>query len=94
MPAVAYKKGDFMTIENINAQSLLGKKDEIGLLINVRNIEVLCVSESWFLPDLPDAYVYIPACKVIRCDSGRGGGVCICAKNVLSVYIINLNVHN
>ncbi len=81
-----------MTIEHINAQSLLGNMDEIRLLINVRNIDVLCVSESWLLPDLPDTYVNIPGYKIFRCDSGRGGGVCIYVKNVLSVNIINLNV--
>ena len=66
--------------------------DEIILLTKDRNIDVLCVSESWLLPDIPDAYVNIPGYKIFRCDSGRGGGVCIYAKNVLSTNIINLYV--
>ena len=92
MPAVANKIGDFLTIEYINAQSLLGSMDEIMLLTKNRNVDVLCVSESWLLPDLLDAYVNIPGYESFRCDSGRGGGVCIYIKNVLSAKSINLSV--
>lgn len=81
-----------MTVEHINAQSLLGNIDEIRLLITARNIDVLCVSESWLLPDIPDAYVNIPGYKIFRCDSGRGGGVCKYVKNVLTVNFMNLNL--
>lgn len=46
-----------MTVEHISAQSLLGNVDEIRLLIVVRIIDVVCVSESRLLPDITDAYV-------------------------------------
>ena len=62
------------------------------LLTKDRNVDVLCVSEAWLLPDLLDAYVNIPGYEIFRCDSGRGGGVCIYIKNVLSAKSININV--
>ena len=79
-----------MTVEHINAQSLLGNIDEIRLLVKGRNIDIICVSESWLLPNLDD-FVNIPGCKIFRCDNGRGG-VCIYMKDILTVSMINLNV--
>ena len=58
MSAVTNKK-DFMTVEHINAQSLLEGMDEILLLTKYRNIDILCVSESWLLPDIPDVNIQV-----------------------------------
>ena len=52
----------------------------------------MCVSESWLPQNLPDTHVNIPGYNVYRCDKGRGGGVCIYAKNVLTVNHIKLNL--
>ncbi len=81
-----------MTIEHINAQSLLGSIDEVRLLVQERTIDTFSVSESWLLPNLPDVFVSIPGYKIFRCDNGRGGGVCIYVKDILMVNVINLNV--
>lgn len=56
-----------------------------------RNTDVLCISESWILPNLPDNFVMIPGYKIFRCDSRRGGGVCVYVKDILTVNVINLN---
>ncbi len=86
------ENGSFLTIEHINAQSLLGSIDEVRLLVKERNIDVFCVGESWLLPNLPDVYVSIPGYKIFRCDNGRGGGVCIYVRDILTVNMMNLNV--
>ncbi len=57
-----------------------------------RNIDILCIRESWLLQNVSDNYVQIPDYNIFRCDSGRGGGVCIYVKEVLSVNVINLNI--
>lgn len=85
-------KGNSLTIEHINAQSLLGSIDEIRLLVEERNTDVLCVSESWLTPNSPDDFIKIPGYKIFRCDGGRGGGVCIYVKDVLMTNVINLDV--
>ena len=66
--------------------------DEVVLLTKERNIDILCVSESWLLPHTPDIFVNLPNYNIFRCDSGRGGGVCIYVKDVLSANVIDLKV--
>ncbi len=62
------------------------------LLIIDRNIDILCISETWLQANTPDGYVDIPNYKIFRCDNGRGGGVCTYVHNTLSPSIINLDV--
>ena len=52
----------------------------------------MCVSESWHLPNIPDDFVNITGYKIFRCDSGRGGGVCIYVNDVLPADVTNLSV--
>ncbi len=66
--------------------------DEIVLLMNSRNIDILCISELWLFPNLPDNFVNIPGYKIFRCDSRRGGGVCIYVKDVLSTHLLSLDI--
>ncbi len=67
----------------------MAHKEEICLLLEERNTDILCVSETWFTPDVFDEYVNIPNYVLYRCDKGRGGGVCIYVKNNLTVTQIN-----
>ena len=78
-----------MTIEHVNAQSLLGSIDVIRLLVVERNIDVLCVSETWLNSNTPDVFVKISGYNIFRYDGGRGGGVCIYVKDVLTTNVIN-----
>lgn len=66
--------------------------DEVSLLIKDRNIDILCISESWLLPHTPDTFVNIPNYNIVRCDGGLGGGVCIYVKDTLSANVIDLKV--
>lgn len=89
---IVYPKKDELTIEHINAQSLLSSLDEVKLLVIERNIDVLCVSESWLTSHTPDMFINFPNYKVFRNDNGRGAGTCIYAKSVLNPILINIDV--
>ena len=66
--------------------------DEVKLLLNERDIDVLCVSETWLHSNTPDMYVNIPNYTIYRCDNGRGAGVCIYVRNSLTSSIIKQEV--
>ena len=57
-----------------------------------RNTDILCVSESWLMPNSPNDFVKIPGYKIFRRDGGRGGGACIYVKDFLVINMINLDV--
>ena len=62
------------------------------LLLTERDIDVLCVSETWLLPSIPDDFVNISMYRMFRCDNGRGGGVCVYVKNSLCTNVIKLDI--
>ena len=92
LPMYVTLKKDCLIIEHINSQSLQSHLDEIKILIADRNIDILCMSETWLLTETPNAYVNIPNFKSFRCNQGRGGGVCIYVRNQLKTNVINLPV--
>ncbi len=57
-----------------------------------RNIDVLCISETWLQAITPDRYLEIPNYKIFRCDNGRGAEVRIYVHNTLNPSVINLHV--
>ncbi len=83
---------DSLTVEHINAQSLISSLDEVKLLVIGRNIDVLCVSETWLQTNTPDSYVEIPNCTIFRCDKGRGAGVCKYVHSNLNASITDTDV--
>ena len=42
---------------HINAQPLLGNFDEIVLFMSLRKVDILCISESWLLPEISDCFI-------------------------------------
>ena len=86
------KERNKITIAPINAQSLLGNKEEIELLVREKELDVLCISETWLCNDFPDDYIHIPEYKVYRCDKGRGGGVCIYIRDVYTVVPLEIDI--
>ncbi len=81
-----------LTVEHINAQSLISRFDEVKLLLIDRSIDVLCVSETWLHANTPDGYVNIHGYEIFRCDSRRGGGVCLHVNSTLNPSLILLGV--
>ncbi len=66
--------------------------NEVELLTKEKNIDILCISESWLLPHTPDTFVNLPNYNIFRCDRGSGGDVCIYVKDILSANVIDLNI--
>ena len=71
---------------------MLGNIDILRLLVEERNIDILCVSESWLTSNSQYDFVRIPGYKIFRCDVRRSGGVCINVKDVLTTDVIDLDV--
>ena len=76
----------------MNVQSLLCRKNEIEVYLNRRNVDILCLTETWLTSNIPDSFIDFPNYTVYRCDKGRGGGCCIYVKNTLTVNECNLDV--
>ncbi len=60
-------------------------------LVSERNIDILCVSETFLLPYTPDEYVNIPNYMIFRCDDGRGEGACIYVSDSLNRIPVVIN---
>ena len=54
IPIETSKRSDHILIEHINAQSLIPKLDEIKLLIEIEDIDILYISETWLRPNILD----------------------------------------
>ncbi|XP_037792643.1 uncharacterized protein LOC119587991 [Penaeus monodon] len=90
IPDSSHFKGNFVKVEHINAQSLLSKTNDVELLVQEREIDVLCISETWLTNDLEDKYVCFSNYNIYRQDKGRGGGVAIYVRDNLKVNPLNL----
>ncbi len=58
------------------------------LLVKERQIDVLCVTETWLLPNIPNQFIDLPQYSVFRSDKSRGGGVCIFVRDYLSATLL------
>ena len=90
--SVVKKKRDFLCIEYLNVQSLLCRKNDIETLLSEKDIDILCLTETWLTSNIADVLIDIPEYRIYRCDKGRGGGCCIYVKNYLTVKICKLNM--
>ncbi len=66
--------------------------DEIYLLVNERQPDILCVTETWLNHSVLDLHINIPDYNVYSHDKRRGGGVCTFVKDFLTVTPINVNI--
>ena len=82
-------KRDILNIVHINAQSVQGHMNEIRLLVLEKNLDILCISETWLQPNVRDQYIEISDFNVFRHDVGRGAGVCIYVKDCFKVTEID-----
>ncbi|VDN12150.1 unnamed protein product [Dibothriocephalus latus] len=55
--------------------------------------EVICITESWMHPVIPDAFLRIDECGVYRQDrtSERGGGSLLYIKGIFKHFTFDLN---
>lgn len=82
------KKG--LHVCHINAQSLKPKLDELRLLFISSGVDILCVSETWFFPNVPDVAYKMDGYELFRGDRiGRvGGGVAVYLRDGLRGNIV------
>ncbi len=66
--------------------------DEVKLLIRDRDIDVLCISETWLLPHTLNTFINLPNYAVHRSDKGRVASVCIYAKQCLNAVMIDVKL--
>ncbi|MEL6989058.1 MAG: endonuclease/exonuclease/phosphatase family protein, partial [Bacteroidota bacterium] len=66
--------------------------DEINLLVENRDPDIFCVSETWINVNIQDRFINIPGYNVFRCDGGRGAGSCIYVKSSISSRVIDTNI--
>ena len=65
---------------NVRSPASVGRLSEIGFLLSVHSIDILCLSETWLKPHHMSSALLIPGYQpLLRRDRpvGRGGGVAI-----------------
>lgn len=63
-----------LRICHVNCQSLLSHFDEFKNFFLQEDYQIICMSETWLRPAVPDAMVQIPGYVLYRCDrKGRHG---------------------
>jgi len=67
-----------LKIIHLIAQSLAKKIEEFRFLFINSNVDVICVSETWFVSDVSNMSIMCESFNLFRSyRSGRGGGVAI-----------------
>ena len=61
-------------------------------MLHERDIDILCVCETWLNSSVNYKFINIPNFKIIRYDTGRGGGSCIFVRDHLSVTLLSPDV--
>lgn len=79
---------------HINARSLIGHIVELKDYLYQTNFDLFAISETWLTPAVSDNDVAIDGFTIIRadrCQTKRGGGVCLYIKNTLKYNKLNYN---
>ena len=74
-----------LKIAHLNIRSLLGKLDQLKLLMSSKPFDILTLSETWLCKDILDSELELPGYTCTRMDRSnkRGGGVIIYCKDGL-----------
>lgn len=89
MIRVLAKQNDGLSLIHINAQSLKNKMEEFRYTFEKSNTDIICVSETWFQPELHDSLFALNGYKLYRADRGRrGGGVAVYIRCEITCKII------
>ncbi|XP_075150566.1 uncharacterized protein LOC142224667 [Haematobia irritans] len=86
---VLCKQKNGLTISYINAQRLTNKIDEFRYIFEQSNVDIICVSETWYKPSTTNNIITMHDYNVIRNDrSTIGGGVAIYIKKSFSFNVV------
>lgn len=79
-----------VNVVHINAQSLKNKIDEFRYIFESSDVDVIAVSETWFLPELANGLFSLNGYRLFRSDRiGHGGGVALYIRNSFQCKIIS-----
>lgn len=80
----------------LNINRLINKLSEVKYFIDLYNIDILCLSETWLKADLNEFEVRIADYQLFRCDRiGKiGGGVAIYVRNSDRIHCNHLETEN
>ena len=66
---------NYLRVCHVNSQSLMAHLDEFRLFFTMSNYHIICLSETWLKPAIPDHQVTLDGYQLYRCDrTGRIGG--------------------
>ena len=63
-------------------------------MLHNENIDILCICETWLDTSIDDKYIKISDFHVVRCDAGRGSGVCICIRDYFNHSVLSHGVYS
>lgn len=80
-----------LRICHVNCQSLVAHLDEFRLFFEDEHFHVICLSETWLVPSISDAFISLPGYTIHRCDrtGKKGGGVAMLIISSLKVKILS-----
>lgn len=85
---VLCKQKNGLNVCHVNAQSLVRKIDELRFLFENSGVDVICVSETWFAPDMPDELFKVNGYKLFRADrQGHAGGAAMYVRSEISCVL-------
>ncbi len=76
-----------------NVNRIMNKLDDLYAVSILYSIDLICITESWLTPDVPDSACFIPGYQVFRKDrkSGLGGGVMCYARESMRCCVAEPN---
>ncbi|XP_075167477.1 uncharacterized protein LOC142239569 [Haematobia irritans] len=90
MVKVLVKQRVGLHVCHINAQSLKNKIDEFRWTFEHSQVDVICLSETWFNTSITNAFVSVKGYKLYRADrKSHGGGVAIYVKDGINAKVIS-----
>lgn len=84
-----------LKIAHINAQSIKNKIDEFRHIFSNSGADIVCVSETWFRPELQDLLFSLNGFKLFRADRlGHAGGVAMYIRKDISCKLVRKSDHD
>jgi len=89
MVQILCKQRAGLRVCHINAQSLKNKLDEFSYIFESSEVDVVCISETWFSNDLNDSFLRVKGFNLYRADRfGYAGGSAIYIKQGYKCKVI------